>query len=402
MERRNIIILVASAVVVLLVGWFALKHFGVLNKNDVPAEGWNREQAEVVMRQLCRAADSVGIDTNRYSFQVNDTKKEFGEKFTGLLLELRYGLKPSRITYTKLPEKIDTVWAIAMLKKDEGRSALDSLKKTSVFGHYTTLVNHYTRLRKAGVYDTAKYVRQTLNFYRYLNRFEFDRFLVVNIPAAQLNIYDRSGKCLLPMDVIAGKRDSKTPFFTTYLTDIITYPYWNVPRGIGIKEILPKVQANVQYLENQNMEVLDAKEQVVDPYEIDWASLSAENFPYRFRQASGCSNSLGLIKFNLTGPGAIYLHDTNARDLFDQTSDRWRSHGCMRVQKPVELANYLMEKPVLDEGFMNRCMVDQKPQTLKLPKPFPVFVVYNRVDVDESGNLRGYKDVYGLDGGRPI
>lgn len=401
MERRNLIIIIASAVVVLLVGWFALRHFGVFNKNEVTAEGWDRKPAELVMRQLCRAADSVGIDTSRYSFVASDSKKEFGEKFTGLLLELRYGLKPSRITYNKIPEKVDTVWAIAMLKKDEGRSALDSLKKTPVFGHYTTLVNHFLRLRKAGVYDTAKYVRQTLNFYRYLNRFDFDRFLVVNIPAAQLNIFDRSGKCLLPMDVIAGKKDSKTPFFTTYLTDIVTYPYWNVPRGIGLKEILPKVQENPQYLENQNMEVLDEKEKVVDPSDINWEEMSAENFPYRFRQASGCSNSLGLIKFNLTGPGAIYLHDTNARDLFDLTSDRWRSHGCMRVQKPVELANYLMDAPVLDEGFMNRCMIDQKPQTLKLPKPFPVFVVYNRVDIDEKGQLRYYKDVYDLDG-RPM
>ncbi|MGA0556777.1 L,D-transpeptidase family protein [Larkinella sp. VNQ87] len=401
MERRNIVIIVASAVVVLLVGWFSLKHFGLLNKNDVPAEGWDRAQAEQVMRQLCRAADSVGIDTMRYSFVETDTKKEFGEKFTSLLLELRYGLKPSRITYNKLPEKVDTVWAIAMLKKDEGRSALDSLKKTPVFGHYTTLVNHYTRLRQTGASDTAKLVRQTLNFYRYLNRFGFDKFLVVNVPAAQLNVYDRSGKCLLPMEVIAGKKDTRTPFFTTYLTDIITYPYWNVPRGIGIKEILPKVQRDPGFLTSQNMEVLDEKNQVVDPDDIDWAEMSAENFPYRFRQASGCSNSLGLIKFNLTGPGAIYLHDTNARDLFDLTSDRWRSHGCMRVQKPVELANYLMEEPVLDEGFMNRCMIGQKPETLTLPKPFPVFVVYNRADVDDNGKLRVYRDVYGLDG-RPM
>jgi hypothetical protein len=401
MERRNLIILIGSAVIVLFVAWFALRHFGVLNKNEVPSEGWNREPAELVMRQLCRAADSVGIDTNRYSFVESDSKKEFGEKFTGLLLELRYGLKPSRITYNKIPEKIDTVWAIAMLKKDEGKSALDSLKKTPVFGNYTALVKAYTKLRKNTPSDTGKFIRQTLNFYRYLNRFDFERFLVVNIPAAELNIYDRTGKCLLPMEVIAGKKDSKTPFFTTYLTDIVTYPYWNVPRGIGLKEILPKVQQNREYLENQNMDVLDDKEKVIDPSDIAWDEMSAENFPYRFRQASGCSNSLGLIKFNLTGPGAIYLHDTNARDLFDLTTDRWRSHGCMRVQKPVELANYLMGTAVLDEGFMNRCMIDQKPQTLKLPKPFPVFVVYNRVDIDEKGELKYYKDVYDLDG-RPM
>ncbi|WP_128543831.1 L,D-transpeptidase family protein [Larkinella soli] len=396
-ENRKILIIGVCIAVLGLAVWLAGRQFGWFDKNEVTTTGWDRSQAEKVMRQLCRAADSVGIDTTRYAFLASDTKKEFGEKFTDLLLELRFGQKPSRISYSKLPEKVDTTWAIAMLKKDEGRSALDSLRKTPVFGMYPALVNSYHQLRNNPSSDTLHLIRQTLNFYRYLNRFGYEKFLVVNIPAAELNIYDRTGKCLLPMQVIAGKKDSRTPFFTTYLTDIITYPYWNVPKSIAVDEILPKVQRNIDFLESQNLEVLDEKEQVVDPYSIDWASMTPENFTYRFRQASGCSNSLGLVKFNLTGPGAIYLHDTNARDLFTQTSDRWRSHGCMRVQKPVELANYLMGKQVLDQGFMDRCLIDQKPQTLSLPKPFPVFVVYNRADIDSQGKLRVYKDVYGLD-----
>jgi murein L,D-transpeptidase YcbB/YkuD len=183
---------------------------------------------------------------------------------------------------------------------------------------------------------------------------------------------------------------------TTYITGIIAYPYWNVPESIALNEMLPKMQRDLSYIYNQNLQVLDAKDKEVDPEEIDWQSLSATNFPYRIRQASGCDNSLGLLKFDLANPLAIYLHDTNSRDLFTATSDHWRSHGCVRVQKPVELANLVLGKPVFDPTFMNKCLIDQKPKPLTIPKQIPVFITYNIADVDASGKLRFYKDVYAM------
>ncbi|MBO0937044.1 L,D-transpeptidase family protein [Fibrella sp. HMF5335] len=339
------------------------------------------------LRAARHMADSLGIDTTRYA----STNPETLEK---LLTEIRYGQKPTDQSFSKLPEKIDTAVIGSAMRTADPVAALQA--KNPVFAPYKALLTQYNQVKKTATPTQLAEIRQTLNFYRYLNRFATDKFIVVNIPAARLAVYDKAGNRELPMAVIVGKADKSTPRFNCYLTDIVAYPYWNVPQGIAMKEIVPKVQANASYLDSQNMEILDSHDQPVDPESIDWASVSTSNFPYRFRQTSGCHNSLGLIKFTLNGPPAIYFHDTNARQLFDQTTDHWRSHGCVRVEKPVELANFVLGAPKFDQGFYDRCLTDQTPSTFKLPKPFAVFVTYNLADVDETGKLVYYKDVYGL------
>jgi L,D-transpeptidase YcbB len=294
-----------------------------------------------------------------------------------------------------LPENVDTAWVSQSAQSDSIITALD--QTTSTFAPYKALVQQYNQMRATATPSQRKAMQETLNFYRYLSRFDFDKFVVVNIPAAKLNVFDKNGQRSMPMAVIVGKADKATPRFNCYLTDIVAYPYWNVPEGIGLKEILPKVQADPNFLDSQNMEILDARNQPVDPYSIDWETVSADNFPYRFRQTSGCHNSLGLIKFTLNGPPAIYFHDTNARDLFDTTPNLWRSHGCVRLEKPVEFANFVLGQTKFDQGFYNRCLVDQKPQTFKLPKPFPVFVTYQTADLDANGKVVFYKDIYGIE-----
>jgi L,D-transpeptidase YcbB len=352
------------------------------------------------LREARRYADSLGIDSARYVIPTSDTESPESEAVAGenlrkLLVELRYGHKPADQSFAKLTEQVDTAWVSSIMRNDSVAQALAN--EVGPFAPYKTLVQQYAQIRQTATPAQRKAIQESLNFYRYLNRFDFDKFIVVNIPAAKLIVFDQKGGRAMPMDVIVGKADKQTPRFNCYLTDITAYPYWNVPEGIGVKEILPKAQANPSFLDSQNMEVLDAKNQAVDPASLDWASFSAANFPYRFRQTSGCHNSLGLIKFVLNGPEAIYFHDTNARELFDVTKDRWRSHGCVRLEKPVEFANYVLGTPKFDQGFYNRCLVDQKPQTFKLSKPFPVFVTYHTADVDASGKLVFYKDVYGVE-----
>jgi L,D-transpeptidase YcbB len=352
------------------------------------------------LQQVRHYADSLGIDTSRFvlarqSPDAAQNEIEAEEHLRQLVQEVRYGRKPADLSFTKLPEQTDTAWISQVVQSDSVLTVLEA--DASRMAPYRALVQQYHQVRQTATPSQLKAVRESLNFYRYLNRFDFDRMAVVNIPAAQLSVIDKNGQRTMPMEVITGKADKQTPRFNCYLTDITAFPYWNVPEGIGVKEILPKVQANPDFLDSQNMEVLDARNQSVDPYSLDWASFSADNFPYRFRQTSGCHNALGLIKFVLNGPPAIYLHDTNARELFDVTKDRWRSHGCVRLEKPVEFANYVLGTPKFDKGFYNRCLIDQKPQTFKLPKPFPVFVTYLTADVDATGKLVFYKDVYSLE-----
>jgi hypothetical protein len=353
-------------------------------------------QAKHTLHQVCQYADSVGIDTSRFTISGTVSKDDITEKIAQLLMETRYGKKPSRIEYSGLPEAVDSSWS----EKISTTFSPAAITDVASFTPYNQLVKHYNRLRNRkanpAIADSLRLIRQTLNFYRYINRFDPEKFVVVNIPAGELNVFDRSGKRFLPMKVITGKKDKRTPCMTTYIKDIVAYPYWNVPKSIAINEMLPKIRKNLAFLNNQNLQVLDSRNREVDPEEIDWESLSETNFPYRIRQASGCENSLGLIKFDLENPLAIYLHDTNGRDMFTLTADRWRSHGCVRVQKPVELANFVLGKQTFDAGFMNRCLIDQKPQTLSIPKRFPVFITYNIADVDAAGQLHFYNDVYGL------
>ncbi len=379
---------IGAAVVVVVLGLIFVGRMYLNRRAVETTEAQDRQkqsQALLALHRLCTQADSLGIDTTRFAAG-SEAVPQLLDKQKRLAMEIRYGKKPSRLTFDGLRETVDS--------SDTAPARVTA----STFGPYNQLVGYYNQLRKEKASpDSLRLIRQTLNFYRYLNRFQMDKFVVVNIPSGELNVFDRSGQRLLPMQVIVGKKDKKTPCMVTTMNDIVTYPYWNVPKSIAIKEMLPKIQADLSYLDHQNLEVLDSREQPVDPGTVNWDELSATNFPYRIRQASGCSNSLGLIKFDLNNPFAIYLHDTNSRDLFTETTDRFRSHGCVRVQKPVELANFVLGAPVFDKGYMDRCLIDQKPKTLKLPKPFPVFIVYNTADVDAAGKLRFYNDIYALD-----
>lgn len=398
---------VVLAVAALVVGYYVYQIFRAKAPVHQPVgqtDSLNApEQTKQLVRQerlnlhrACRFADSVGIDTSRYRVAGDDVAM-LNRNLTAVLNEIRYGKKPSRLAFSGLREAMDPMWATKLT----GALTPSVLAQQVDFEPYRQLVEHYAKLRPMAkvhpaLADSLRLIRQTLNFYRYVNRFDADKLVIVNIPAAELTVFDRKGARLLPMPVIVGRADKQTPCMTTYIKDIITYPYWNVPRDIALSEMLPRMQRNVAYIYNQNLQVLDEQEHEIDPDEVDWDGVSTTNFPYRIRQGTGCDNSLGLMKFDLENPLAIYLHDTNSRDLF-RFADRWRSHGCVRVQKPVDLANLVLGRDQFDEGFMNRCLDNQKPKTLPIPKRVPVFITYNTADVDSTGSLRFYRDVYALD-----
>ncbi|WP_019986622.1 L,D-transpeptidase family protein [Rudanella lutea] len=240
---------------------------------------------------------------------------------------------------------------------------------------------------------TIEQIKASLNTYRWLNRFPADKRVIVNLPSATLRVVDRQGETKLNSRVIVGKRNTPTPVFTARITDLVTYPYWNVPRSITEKELIPKIKRNPAILDDMNMQVIDSQGQVVDPTSINWTALTPKTFPYRLRQSTGCDNALGLMKFNLGSPYDIYLHDTNARHLF-KNENRWLSHGCVRVEKPVELANELLGSNRFTPAYLNSCLKAKTPQTIRLPRPVPVFIIYNILDIDEAGAVRVYRDVY--------
>jgi len=341
--------------------------------------------------KMLEYAKLSGVDSGKFA----GTEEE--APVFALLEELAYGHKPS-LRHLEKKMKADTLLLRAVAEElVKGQSADKAMHKLEpAYPVYQNLKTHYARLVKDDEKDSAALVAETLNAYRWMHRQAqgAPRMVMVNIRGAYLTGMDSVGKDVITMRTIVGKSDTPTPTIDTYATSIVTHPYWNVPKSIAIKELLPKAKANASYLANNKIEVIDKKGEVVDPEKLDWDELSAENFPYRFRQETGEDNSLGLLKVEIKNPLAIYLHDTNARYLFD-SDKRFRSHGCVRVQRPTDLANFMAGKELLRSDFLTEPdTVSTPPKWNKLEKRVPVFLFYLGADCNEKGDLLYFEDVY--------
>ncbi|MGZ8559469.1 MAG: L,D-transpeptidase family protein, partial [Chitinophagaceae bacterium] len=181
----------------------------------------------------------------------------------------------------------------------------------------------------------------SVNYYRWLHCLvQNQSVIVVNIPATYLKVY-RNNEVILEMRMIVGKKSTPTPTLASTVNEVILYPYWHVPFSIATKELLPAIKRNPGYIDAGNYQVLDLGGKIVDPYKVSWHSLSAKYFPYIIRQSTGCDNALGLLKLNFFNPFGVYLHDTPTKSLF-MLNKRYFSHGCMRMEKPMELGHLVL------------------------------------------------------------
>lgn len=242
-------------------------------------------------------------------------------------------------------------------------------------------------------------VLANLERWRWLPRDPGSRHLEVNIAGFELRAVE-DGRTALAMRVIVGTSYTRTPVFSEELSYLVINPYWNVPASIARKEILPKVQADPGYLARQRMRVFTGSgpgAAEVDPATVDWEALPAADFPYLLRQEPGAGNSLGRIKFMLPNPYNVYLHDTPDRGLFARPQ-RSLSHGCIRVERPVELAAYLLrDDPEWTVERIRELIASGAQRTVTLEAPVPVHVVYRTAWVDEEGVLHLREDVYDRD-----
>ena len=225
------------------------------------------------------------------------------------------------------------------------------------------------------------------------------RSIVVNIANFELNVLENE-KTVLSMHVVVGKPFQRTPVFTAKMTYLVINPPWNIPDSIAQKEILKKIQDEPQYLAKQNIKVLRGwgpQEKEIDPEAIDWSRINANTLAYRFRQEPGPLNPLGRIKFMLPNKFDVYLHDTPSTRLFSE-SVRAFSHGCTRIEKPVELGEYvLQDDPRWTREKLLAEIEKGTEQTIPLPHPLNVHFLYLTAWVDEDGVLQFRNDVYKRD-----
>ncbi|MEN3338666.1 MAG: L,D-transpeptidase YcbB, partial [Acidobacteriota bacterium] len=228
--------------------------------------------------------------------------------------------------------------------------------------------------------------------WRWLPRDLGDPHILVNIPEMRLDVREH-GTAPVSMRVVVGKEDTPTPIFNHQMTYVVFAPYWNVPDDIAQKETLPAVMKDPTFLERSHMEVVDKAGRTIDPASIDLDQPEK----YRFRQRPGTSNSLGLVKFMFPNQYNVYLHDTPADSLFARAS-RSLSHGCVRLEQPEKLAQYVLrDQPEWTPERISEAMHSGTEQIVKLKTPLPVYLGYWTARVAADGTVEFRKDVYGID-----
>ncbi len=249
--------------------------------------------------------------------------------------------------------------------------------------------------------DRIRQMEVNLERWRWMPSSLGDRYIQVNVPDFRLDVVE-DGQVPLSMRVIVGKPKSRTPSFSGRMTYLELNPDWNLPDDIAANEVAPKLAANPGYLASHDMELIRGwgdKREVVDPSTVDAADLAklGKGSPYRLRQRSGVGNPLGQVKFMFPNPFDVYLHGTPSQHLFARTVRNF-SHGCVRLEKPADLAAYLLkDNPQWTPETIQDAIASGEHQTVLLPKPLPVYILYWTVWVDADGTVELRRDLYGHD-----
>lgn len=238
-----------------------------------------------------------------------------------------------------------------------------------------------------------------LERWRWLPRGQEARYLLVRLDDFALDLVE-AGQVVLTMKIIAGKPQWRTPIFTSTLSQVVLNPFWNVPAGIAREEVLPALYNDPAYLEERGFMVVSGvgdQARVVAADSVDWSSAGSEDWSYTFMQVPGPENPLGRMKFLLPNEFNIYLHDTPNRELFSRET-RDFSHGCIRLEKSLELAVELLQgNPGWSRTHLREVLQTGETKQVTLAVPIPVYFSYWTAWVDEEGLVGFRPDLYGGD-----
>lgn len=321
-------------------GWPAIKGIKILEKGD------SSEAVTVLRKRLVISGD---LSSNNNSHIYDDAVIAAVEKF-----QTRHGLKVDGVV---------------------GPKTLEELNKP--------------------ISERIKQIIVNMERLRWLPSDMGNPHVMVNIPEFMLYV-NKGPSQVMKMKVITGKTVNATVIFSDSISYLEMSPYWNVPYSIATQEILPKVKGNPGYLSANHYEVLYGNK-VLNPYNINWHKYNTSNFPYRIRQTPGLHNALGTIKFIFPNKFNIYLHDTPSKHLFDQV-ERDFSHGCIRVEKPLEFAKFLLaDQPEWTAEKIQEYRQHKSPERVYLTEKVPVYILYFTAFVDENGILNFREDIYNHD-----
>lgn len=238
-------------------------------------------------------------------------------------------------------------------------------------------------------------IRLTLERGRWVLHHIDSTFVVVNVAGYSV-AYVRGGRTVWRSRAVVGLPFRRTPIFRDSITYLDFNPTWTVPPGILARDMLPRLKRGGVRALPEGMRVLDRAGRTVNASRIDWSAYSASSFPFTLRQDPGPRNALGLVKFMFPNRYLVYLHDTPSRELFDESA-RAFSSGCIRIERPFELAELLLEDANWNSDSTARVLGTGRTRTVRLRRPTPVLLLYWTAWVDDGGSVNFRPDIYGRD-----
>lgn len=266
------------------------------------------------------------------------------------------------------------------------------------------------RAEAAAPADTIQRIVVNLERWRWMPEDLGDFHVWDNVPEQYTRVM-KNGKVVLQERIVVGKPNTPTPLFSADMKFVIFHPSWGVPGGIKANELGPQLrrasessgwgffagggEGAAAVLRRHDLRVSYAG-RPVDPASVNWSSVDISKF--HFTQPPGSKNVLGIVKFRFPNRFDVYMHDTPERHLFNQ-SNRTFSHGCMRVQNPVRLAEVLLDH---DRGMtpqeIANVVAGRGQSEITLRTTIPVHITYFTATVDDAGKLHTHPDIYGQDG----
>lgn len=340
----------------------------------------------------------------------------------GLLVKyanaLQYGvIDPGKVfqRYAIETSEPDSISVKQILETRQLSGYLDSIqpKDPQYVALQHALTNH-TALSGLSWEESRRVLAVNLERLRWKNKPAAHKYVLVNIPDFHLDVIE-NGRSVLGMKVCVGKGRNpygeksllhnddtdkvdrpvhETPLLNSMIYEAQVNPAWNIPASIASKEIITQAKDDRFYLSNHNIDVFKNGQQV-EADSVDWSTANPAD--YTFKQEPGDDNALGKLKFLFKNKFSVYMHDTNEKNAFDHRM-RAVSHGCVRVEQPLELAKALFGNGSKYELIERNYQADKpEPTDIALPKKIPVYIIYQTCWADPSGTLQYRKDVYGQD-----
>jgi len=242
--------------------------------------------------------------------------------------------------------------------------------------------------------ERVNQIRVNLERMRWVNEQPPKDYLLVDITAQRVELH-REGQDVWRTKAIVGRPERPTPIFRDRIEYLEFNPTWTVPPTILKEDVIPKARQNPDAVRKKGLEIIDRHGNKVEPEAVDW-KVAANNLPYILRQPPGPKNALGQVKFMFPNSHSVYLHDTSDRQLF-QRANRLLSSGCVRVDKPVELAERVLNDPKWNQQKFDSIFESKKPSSVRLKEPLPVILSYQTAKVDGKGQVQFRDDFYGQD-----